>query len=127
LDPEWSEKRKNENIALEMEKAAKDNRIKLHKDTLFFDNLDDLMRSASKARLELFECILEKKPHSLYELAQMINKDQSYVLRESKALESMGLVRLTTVREGGREKSRPEALYDKIIIDVCFKDEPVAA
>jgi predicted transcriptional regulator len=63
----------------EMKNAIATGKPSLHPDILFFDQLEDLMRSASKARLELFECIIEKKPQSLYELAQAIQKDQSYV------------------------------------------------
>jgi predicted transcriptional regulator len=106
-----------------MKKAISTGKPSIHSDILYFDNLDDLMRSASKSRLELFQSIREKKPSSLYELAQLIHKDQSYVLRESKALESIGLISLTSVKDGGREKLKPEALYDKILIEVNFEEE----
>ena len=111
-------------VLSEMKMTIDSGKTSIYSDILFFDSLNDLMRSASKARLELFQSIKEKKPQSLYELAQMIGKDQSYVLRESRALESMGLINLVETKNGGRDRLRPEALYDKIVIEVNFEEEP---
>ncbi len=104
-----------------MQKAISAGVPSVEPDILYFDQLAHLMRSASTARLALFQAIVEKKPSSLYDLAQQTQKDQAYVLREVRALEGMGLIQLIEIKENGREKLRPEALYDKIVIDVEFK------
>lgn len=114
-------------VLAKMKKAISSGVPSIQSDTLYFDHLGDLMRSASSTRLELFQCILEKHPGSLYELAQLINKDQAQVLREAKALESLGLILLSKTLVGNKEKLKPEALYDKIVIDVEFKQEKEVA
>jgi hypothetical protein len=38
-------------------------------------------------------------------------------MREAKILEALGLIRLVSDKSNGREKMRPEALYESIVID----------
>ena len=72
----------------------------------------------STARLDLFVAIVEQRPESLYELAQMLEKDQSQVLKDARTLESLKLIKLSPNADGGREKLKPEPLYDKIVFEV---------
>ena len=78
------------------------------------DSLRSMLDVMSKSRFETFAAIAEHRPESLYELAKVLDKDQAQVLRDSRALESLGLIELESVQEGKREKLKPKALYDQI-------------
>jgi len=79
-----------------------------------------LMQVASQARLEIFEAIVKFQPSSLYELAEKTGKSQPFILKESRALELLGLIKLHREKVGGRERLKPEPLYSKIIIEYGF-------
>ena len=51
-----------------------------------------------------------------------MQKDPGNVLKDVKALEGLGLIRLVPVK-GERERLKPEALFDKIV----FEFQPKAA
>ena len=57
------------------------------------------------------------KPDSLYELAEVLGKDQANVLRDVRSLEMLGLIKLVSVKDGDRGRFKPEALYDKIVME----------
>jgi|GEM_PF-3882189 len=61
--------------------------------------------------------MIHEEPSSLYELAKFAKNDQSYVLKECKTLEALGLIELKKEKHGGRARLRPIALYDNVIID----------
>jgi predicted transcriptional regulator len=73
----------------------------------------------TKSRLELFQCLVEEQPQSLYQLAQFLKRDYAGVWRDAKALELNGIIKLE--RRG--EKLKPIALYDRIIFDFNTKKE----
>lgn len=51
----------------------------------------------------------------------ILNKDQSQVLKDTKTLESLGLIKLVPNKDGKRERSKPEPLYEKIIFEITPK------
>ena len=53
----------------------------------------------------------------MYQLAQMLKRDQANVLRDVKALEAMNLVKLIAEQDGDRERHRPVANYNRIVFD----------
>jgi predicted transcriptional regulator len=70
----------------------------------------------------LLQTLTEEKPESLYDLAQKLEKDQAYVLREAKVLEGLRLLELrSSSKTEGRKKLKPIALYDKVVIDCGLK------
>lgn len=89
-------------------------------DEMICDSMTSMLKLMSKSRFEVFAAIVESKPASINELARVMDKDVSNVLRDAKALEGLGLVRLV---KGHRESLKPQALFDKII----FEFEPKAA
>lgn len=95
----------------------------IEKDQMRSPSLKALLSVATENRLEMFKVIHDEKPASLYELAQALGKDLSYVSREVRILESMGIITLKKDEDHGREKIRPMALYDRIIFDfdLAFK------
>lgn len=106
------------NLSKRMLRAAKNRTQDVHPDEIVCTNFKDLLEIASEARLKLLQTVIEDKPESLYALAQKLDKDQSYVLRESKVLEGLGLIELKrSSGDEGRQKLKPVALYDKVVID----------
>ena len=110
-------------IGNRMREAVRTGKADVRSDELVSRSLKGLLAVASESKLELFETILREKPASIYELAEKIGKNQSYVLKEVRVLEGLGLIRLHRENEGGRERLRPEALYSKIIIDCGFEEK----
>ena len=86
-------------------------------DEMICDSMDAMLKLMSRSRFDVFAAIVEHKPSSLYELAKALEKDPGNVLRDAKALEALGLIRLVTLKDGDREKLRPQALYDKIVFE----------
>jgi len=113
------EKQAFKNAMHSMDDAIKTGTRHIRKHEMVCSSLKTLLNFASqKGKFETFEGILLYKPDSLYELAQALKKDQGQLLKEARSLEAMGLVRLTAIKNGGRERLKPEALYDKIVFEV---------
>jgi len=110
-----------------MMEAVRTGKPDVRPNELVSKSLKGLLAVASESKLEIFEAILKTKPSSVYELAEKVGKNQSYVLREVRVLEGLGLIRLHRESEGGRERLRPEALYSKIIIDCGFEGKKAAS
>lgn len=100
-----------------MKKAISTQVPDIRDNEMICDSLETMLKLMSKSRFEVFAAIVEHKPNSLYELAQQLKKDQANVLKDAKVLESLELIRLVPIKDGAREKLKPEALYDKIIFE----------
>lgn len=100
-----------------MKRAIKTGEADIRDDELVCDSMDAMLKLMSKSRFDVFAAIMERKPRSLYELAKVLNKDAGNVLRDAKVLESLGLIKLVTTKDGDRERLRPQALYDKIVFE----------
>jgi predicted transcriptional regulator len=105
-----------------MKKAIKSGIPDIHNDEMICDSMSSMLKLMSKSRFDVFAAIVEHKPNSLFELANVMGKDPGNVLKDAKALEGLGLIRLTPIK-GERERLKPEALFDKIL----FEFEPKAA
>ncbi len=104
-----------------MKAAIKTGKPDIRDNELVCDSMDAMLKIMSKARFEVFAAIVENKPESLYELAKILDKDQGNVLRDVKSLESLGLVKLVSAKDGKRERLKPESSYDKIVIEFAPK------
>jgi predicted transcriptional regulator len=71
----------------------------------------------TESRLQVFYGIADQQPTSIYQLAQLLKRDQANVLRDVKTLEAMRLIRLESEKDGDRERLRPVANYDRIVFD----------
>ncbi len=111
------EKNPRESALAAMKKAIETGVPEIHDGELVCDSMDSMLRLISKSRFEVFAAIVEHKPGSLYELAKVLEKDPSNVLRDTKALELLGLVKLVEVADSERGKLKPQALYDKIVFE----------
>ncbi len=106
------------NVLSEMREVMRTKKSKVHENEMLCDSVEAILKCVSKSRMEAFLAIVEYNPSSIYELAQILEKNQANVLRDVNALESMGLIRLFPVKEGNREKLKPEALYDMVVVEL---------
>lgn len=91
----------------------------IQKDCSIVNSIEAIYRSMTKSRLELFQCLVDKQPHSLYELAQLLKRDYSGVWRDVRILELNGIIKL----KKQEKKLKPVALYGRIIFDFGIKRE----
>jgi predicted transcriptional regulator len=90
------------------------------------NSIEALTTSMSKNRLQMFKVLVEKKPSSLTELSQLLQKDYTIIRKDAKMLEGMGLIKLENVPKTTSNKSgvsmgyktvKPIALYKRIVFD----------
>jgi predicted transcriptional regulator len=107
----------------EMFKAAKSGKAHIEKNEIRSASLKALLAVATENRLGLFRLIHEDAPASLYDLAKLCDRDLSYVSKEVRVLENLGLIELQKKVVQGRERLRPVALYDRIVVDFDLAQE----
>lgn len=98
-------------------KAAKSHDPDFEQSEALSNSVQSLLSTMTAGRIQLFYVIANQKPESMYQLAQLLERDPSNVIRDVKVLEGLKLVRLQTEKDGGRERSRPVALYDRLVFD----------
>ena len=90
------------------------------KNLLVSNNLEAIYRSITPARLQIFTCLIEKKPNNLTELTQLLERDYANVYQDVQVLVGLEIVKLKKV---GKE-TRPIALYEKITFDFSLAKRP---
>lgn len=100
-----------------MKRAIETSTPDIRGDELICDSMEAMLKIITRSRFEAFGAIVEHRPDSIYALAKVLDKDQGNVLRDVKALESLGLVKLKIVSDGDRERMTPVPLYDKIVLE----------
>jgi len=75
------------------------------------------LSAMTEGRLQVFYVIADQQPSSMYQLAQVLQRDQADVLRDVKALEAMSLIALVSEKDGDLEGLRPVTSYDRIVFD----------
>lgn len=110
----------------QMLKAAKSGKAHIEKDEIRSASLKALLTVATENRLHLFRLIHEEHPESVYDLAKLFERDLSYVSKEVRVLESLGLIKLQKKTVQGRERLKPMALYDRILVDFDLADKRVS-
>jgi predicted transcriptional regulator len=100
-----------------LEKAAKTRIRDVEKDEASSNSIPAILSTMSAGRIQLFYTIADQKPESMYQLAQFLSRDPANVTRDVKVLEGLGLIELVIEKDGERERSRPVALYDRLIFD----------
>jgi predicted transcriptional regulator len=110
--------RKNaKKAAFEALKAGMENQSLIEKNILYFDDLDSMFSFMTGSRAKIIQTIQEQKPHSIYELAKILDLNQSYVLKEFKFLERLGIVKGESKETSGRKTIFPTTKYDHFVID----------
>lgn len=110
-----------------MVKAAKSGKPYVERNELRSASLKSLLAVATENRLHLFRLIHEMQPASVYELAKLFDGDISYVAKEVRVLAGLGLIELQKEVAHGRERLRPMALYDRIILDLDLRKRRASA
>jgi predicted transcriptional regulator len=110
----------------QMFKAAKSGKPHIEKNEIRSASLKALLAIATENRLTLFRLIHEERPESVYDLAKLFDRDMSYVSKEVRVLEGMGLIKLSKKTVSGRERFKPVALYDRIVVDFDLARERVS-
>ncbi len=105
-------------VLSEMKDVIRSGKRNVHDDEMLCDSVESILKCISKSRMEAFLAIIEHKPESVYELGQILQKDQANLHKDVKALEGMGLIRLKSIKDGTREKLKPEALYDRVVVEM---------
>lgn len=100
-----------------LKRAVRTGVPEIHKDELFCDSVETMMETISRSKLAAFAAIVEYKPKSIKELAEVLNKDLGNVSRDVKVLALLGLVELRKENEHDPRALCPIAMYDKITFD----------
>lgn len=113
----------NKGRMLEDMKMAIAGTPQVFEDTIFFESLDLVDSFINPMKAKIIRAIQKHHPQSIYELAQILEKDQGYIQKEVKFLEGLGILEIQAVKDHGRTRSVPKVLYDKFIIDLDDTDQ----
>jgi len=108
-------------------KSLKTGAIDVERDSIACKSMDDMMKLMTKTRFQVFTAIVEQAPESLTDLAEVLEKDLGNVLRDTKVLESLGLIKLQKFPGRRGEKIKPVALYRRIVFECEPKRHQQAA
>lgn len=87
------------------------------KDTLIFASVTEYQKFMTEQKVAILAVIINRKPSSIYQLAQLVERDFANVQRDCTALEAMGFIRLEDA--GDAKKSKVPALaFDYTRIEV---------
>jgi predicted transcriptional regulator len=101
----------------EVLKAGMEDQVLIEKDILYFSDLDSMFSFMTGSRAKIIQAIQEQKPHSIYELAKILDLNQSYVLKEFKFLARLGIVNGEPDEDSSRKTIKPISKYDHFVID----------
>ena len=89
------------------------------KDTILFNSVVDYQKFMTEQKLAILAAIISQKPSSIYQLAQVLERDFGNVQRDCTTLEAMGFI---TLEESGNTKgSKVPKLafhYRRIVIEM---------
>ncbi len=101
----------------DLKRAAKTGVPNIIDDEMACGSVDAMMEAVSRSKLEAFAAIVEHKPKSIKELAELLKKDLGNVSRDVKGLELIGLVELKKDKRDDPRAVRPIAKYELIAFD----------
>jgi len=97
-------------------KKVRDKKIKSQHFELSFDNRKDFNKFIRN--LDILSIIINFNPASIYELAKILDKDLSNLLKILKFYEVYGVLTLKKKVNGERSKSVPKVNFQKIEFDL---------
>src|SRR5437016_2090482 len=83
------------------------------KNVVVFSDLTTIYQVISQARINLLNCLVEKQPENIYQLAKLLGRDYANVWRDCQALNSLGVIKLKKI---GAE-TKPIACYEGIAVE----------
>lgn len=105
-------------FALAYRKVAQKKPIK-KKGGVFFASINTVRKVLTENRLDLLRVIKQKKPASLYELAQLTGRDLKNVSEDVAFLEALELVDLGKP-QGTRKQRKPTLLTDRFTVEFAI-------
>lgn len=89
------------------------------KDTLVFASVADYQKFMTEQKLAILAAIINRKPSSIYRLAQLVDRDFANVQRDCVALAGMGFIELREAKDSKKSKvPRLAFSYTKIVIQM---------
>ncbi|MBL7148181.1 MAG: hypothetical protein ISS82_05125 [Nanoarchaeota archaeon] len=82
-----------------------------------FEKLEDYRRTLTPKRLELLSVIRHKKPKSIYQLSNMVNRDFKNVSEDIIILKEVGLIEIKE-KDTPRKVIIPSVNFDKLRISI---------
>lgn len=105
------------NFAEMLQRARKGEDITPHYE-VSFENIEALRKVLTEKRLELLHVIKEQSPDSIYELAQLVDRDINSVKDDIHILEELGFISLEEIHEA-RRRVRPLLEFDRIQVEIA--------
>ena len=89
------------------------------KELLVFASVADYQKFMTEQKLAILAAIINKKPTSIYQLAQLVERDFANVQRDCVALEGMGFIKLAETKDSKRSRT-PRLTFpsNKILIQM---------
>ena len=84
---------------------------------VYFTNLEAMRKVLTPKRIELLHIIRDKKPHSVYELTQIVKRDLKNVQDDVALLARIGLLSLSRAKQA-RERVVPRVDYNNIQLQI---------
>ncbi|MFZ4404901.1 MAG: ArsR family transcriptional regulator [Pseudobdellovibrionaceae bacterium] len=103
-------------------KAAIKGKTKIEDDIIYFESLDMVDCFINPMKAKIIRAIQQHKPESIYELSKILKMDQGYIQKEVKFLENLGIIKIESLQDNGRTKSKPHLIYDTFLIDLGLGD-----
>lgn len=108
----WEDFKKRTAAALKNRKPS----VTLH-DRLIFASVTDYQKFMTEQKIAILAAIIHKKPTSIYQLAQVVERDFANVQRDCTALEAMGFIRLEELGDAKKSKA-PRLSFDYARIEI---------
>ena len=87
------------------------------KNTLVFSSVAQYQKFMTEQKVAILAAIISKGPSSIYQLAQVVERDFANVQRDCTALESMGFVRLDE-KDDAKKSKMPKLAFDYNRIEI---------
>lgn len=87
---------------------------KKNKDIIYFSSFEEMNKVLTSSRVEILNAIKEHNPESIYELAKILEKDQSNITKDVNLLEKYGFLEIEKKKKGERITSKPNFEGDSI-------------
>jgi len=89
------------------------------KNTILFNSVVDYQKFMTEQKIAILAAIISQKPTSIYQLAQVLDRDFGNVQRDCTALEAMGFITLEESGDTKGSKSPKLAFnYRRIVIEM---------
>lgn len=89
------------------------------RDTLIFGSITAYQRYMTEQKLVILATIFSQNPTSIYQLAQLVDRDFANVQRDCNALEAAGFIRLVDGKDAKNSKAPRLAFdYNRIVVQM---------